>query len=109
MGSSTMKFLVVLALFAAAAAEPEAEADPYFYYNTYAGYHHPYTYGYGYPYHHAYAYPTVVKAAEKAAEEPVAEAKEAVKPVVYTLHTTMEDIHMLELMLTITLPLHILM
>merc|ERR1712036_137620 len=78
------KFLVVLALFAAAAAEPEAEADPYYYYNTYAGYHHPYTYGYGYPYHHAYAYPTVVKAAEKAAEEPVAEAKEAAKPVVYT-------------------------
>merc|ERR1712156_451986 len=80
---STMKFLVVLALFAAASAEPEAEADPWYYYTHGAAAYHPYTYGYGYPYYQ-YVLPTV-KAAEEKAEEPVVEAKAAeVKPVVYT-------------------------
>merc|ERR1712154_3865 len=84
---STMKFLVVLALFAAASAEPEAEADPWYYYTHGAASYHPYTYGaaygYGYPYYQ-YVLPTV-KAAEEKAEEPVVEAKAAeVKPVVYT-------------------------
>merc|ERR1712080_797854 len=77
-----VKFLVVLALFAAAAAEPEAEADPWYYYSGYAGYHHPYTYGYGYPYHH-YVLPAVKPVEEKKVEEEVVEAKET-KPVVYT-------------------------
>merc|ERR1711978_281385 len=72
MGISTMKFLVVLALFAAAAAEPEAEADPWYYYtHGAAAVYHPYTYGYGYPYYQ-YAVPAV-KAAEKVEE--VVEAK----------------------------------
>merc|ERR1712165_129933 len=84
---STMKFLVVLALFAVASAEPEAEADPWYYYTHGAASYHPYTYGaaygYGYPYYQ-YVLPTV-KAAEEKAEEPVVEAKAAeVKPVVYT-------------------------
>merc|ERR1712038_110023 len=80
---STMKFLVVLALFAAASAEPEAEADPWYYYTHGAAAYHPYTYGYGYPYYQ-YVLPTV-KAAEEKAEEPVVEAKAAeVKPVFYT-------------------------
>merc|ERR1712113_225848 len=88
--SLTMKFLVVLALFAAAAAEPEAEADPYYFYangyNGYAlGHHYPYTYGYGYPYH-SYYLPTVVKPAEKTVEEvPAVAEKRAVvtAPYVY--------------------------
>merc|ERR1712226_1653965 len=67
--SLTMKFLVVLALFAAAAAEPEAEADPWVYYTHGAAAYHPYTYGYGYPY-----YQQVVEA----------KAAEVKKPVVYT-------------------------
>merc|ERR1712226_753721 len=79
--SLTMKFLVVLALFAAAAAEPEAEADPWYYYTHGAAAYHPYTYGYGYPYYQ-YAVPAV-KAAEEKVEE-VVEAKEVKKPVVYT-------------------------
>merc|ERR1712088_753780 len=83
-----MKFLVVLALFAAASAEPEAEADPWYYYTHGAASYHPYTYGaaygYGYPYYQ-YVLPTV-KAAEEKAEEPVVEAKAAeVKPVVYAV------------------------
>merc|ERR1712165_529520 len=78
---STMKFLVVLALFSAAAAEPEAEADPWYYYTHGAAAYHPYTYGYGYPYYQ-YAVPAV-KAAEEKVEE-VVEAKEVKKPVVYT-------------------------
>merc|ERR1712113_1283332 len=76
-----MKFLVVLALFAAVAAEPEAEADPWYYYTHGAAAYHPYTYGYGYPYYQ-YAVPAV-KAAEEKVEE-VVEAKEVKKPVVYT-------------------------
>merc|ERR1712038_998897 len=89
--SLTMKFLVVLALFAAAAAEPEAEADPYYFYangyNGYAlGHHYPYTYGYGYPYH-SYYLPTVVKPAEKAVEEaPAVEEKKAVVTAPYYYH-----------------------
>jgi len=78
-----MKFLVVLALFAAASAEPEAEADPYFYYATHGAY--PYTYGYhGYPYvYNTLAAPVVAKAAEPV-EEKAAEPVEEKKPVVYT-------------------------
>merc|ERR1712227_751809 len=80
---STMKFLVVLALFAAAAAEPEAEADPWYYYtHGAAAVYHPYTYGYGYPYYQ-YAVPAV-KAAEKGEEVVEAKAEEVKKPVVYT-------------------------
>jgi len=86
-----MKFLVVLALFAAAAAEPEAEADPYYFYangyNGYAlGHHYPYTYGYGYPYH-SYYLPTVVKPAEKTVEEvPAVAEKKAVVTAPYVYH-----------------------
>merc|ERR1712038_1857880 len=80
---STMKFLVVLALFAASAAEPEAEADPWYYYtHGAAAVYHPYTYGYGYPYYQ-YAVPAV-KAAEKVEEVVEAKAEEVKKPVVYT-------------------------
>merc|ERR1712079_953902 len=80
---STMKFLVVLALFAAAAAEPEAEADPWYYYtHGAAAAYHPYTYGYGYPYYQ-YAVPAM-KAAEKVEEVVEAKAAEVKKPVVYT-------------------------
>merc|ERR1712156_390334 len=80
---STMKFLVVLALFAAASAEPEAEADPWYYYTHGAAAYHPYTYGYGYPYYQ-YVLPTV-KAAEEPRDEVVeAKAAEPAKPVVYT-------------------------
>merc|ERR1712165_686257 len=79
-----MKFLVVLALFAAAAAEPEAEADPWYYYtHGAAAVYHPYTYGYGYPYYQ-YAVPAV-KAAEKVEEVVEAKAEEVKKPVVYHL------------------------
>jgi len=77
-----MKFLVVLALFAAVSAEPEADANPYLYYTH--GVHHPYNYGYRYPYVYkpVVAAPVVAKAAEpvEKAVEPVAEKK----PVVYT-------------------------
>jgi hypothetical protein len=85
-----MKFLVVLALFAAAAAEPESygspEADPYYFYNGYTGYH-PYTYGYGFPYH-TYHHVPAVKAVEKAAEEvpEVVEKKAAVVAPYYYAH-----------------------
>merc|ERR1712061_663774 len=81
LASLTMKFVVVLALFALAAAEPEAEADPWVYYN-HAGYH-PYAYNYGdglggYYGYGAYPYVyTAPKAVEKAADEPAAEVKEA--------------------------------
>jgi len=86
-----MKFLVVLALFAAAAAEPEAEADPYYFYangyNGYAlGHHYPYTYGYGYPYH-SYYLPTAIKPAEKKVEEvPAVEEKKAAVTAPYVYH-----------------------
>merc|ERR1712227_1114102 len=81
---STMKFLVVLALFAAAAAEPEAEADPWYYYtHGAAAVYHPYTYGYGYPYYQ-YAVPAVKAAEEKVEEVVEAKAAEIKKPVVYT-------------------------
>merc|ERR1711923_703746 len=43
----TMKFLVVLALVAAAYAAPEAEADPAYFYGNYYGYPSYYS-GYGY-------------------------------------------------------------
>merc|ERR1712152_67829 len=43
----TMKFLVVLALVAAAYAAPEAEADPAYFYGNYYGYP-SYNSGYGY-------------------------------------------------------------
>jgi len=78
-----MKFLVVLALFAAAAAEPEAEADPWVYYTHGAAAYHPYTYGYGYPYYQ-YVAPTVKVADEKVEEVVEAKAAEVKKPVVYT-------------------------
>merc|ERR1712165_162829 len=87
---STMKFLVVLALFAAASAEPEAEADPWYYYTHGAAAYHPYTYGYGYPYYQ-YVLPTVKAAEERQKNQSLKLRLLKSNQLSTPTHTTMED------------------